>query len=106
MSLFKKPKKIASRRVFSIDTENEKMDIEESNEISIREETKEKKKDKKDKLNLKPQKSSLLSFGDEGKLTFPDILILLDLVSLIDIFCSINLLILFFTFFLEISYNN
>ena len=67
MSLFKKPKKSAAaqRRIFSSEYENiEKMDIEDDD--SKQEDSfKDKKKDKKEKL-IKPQKSSLLSFGDEG----------------------------------------
>lgn len=74
MSLFKKPKKsISNRRIFSSenDPENaEKMDIDEDDiRESRKDSSKDKKKEKeKEKLPIKPQKSSLLSFGDEGNL--------------------------------------
>lgn len=74
MSLFKKPKKsVANRRIFTSenDPENfEKMDVDEDSRESRKDSTvKDKKKEKeKEKLLIKPQKSSLLSFGDEGKL--------------------------------------
>lgn len=63
MSLFKKPKKAVqqSRRLFT--SENENLDAEEEERAEA--EIKQKKKEKKDKSS-KPQKSSLLSFGDEG----------------------------------------
>ncbi len=70
MSLFKKPKKLALR-VFTIENENEKiedMEVDEAHHEDVKQANKEKKKDKKDKSQIKPQKSSLLSFGgDEGK---------------------------------------
>lgn len=69
MSLFKKPKKAVqqSRRVFTSELELMDIDVQESEEIEI----KQKKKDKKEKerereKSSKPQKTSLLSFGDEG----------------------------------------
>lgn len=64
MSLFKKPKKsLQNRRMFSSEIENMDVDDDEPTEAEI----KQKKKDKRDKeLASKPQKSSLLSFGDEG----------------------------------------
>lgn len=65
MSLFKKPKKAVqqSRRLFTSEVENIDVDEEERAEAEI----KQKKKEKKDKdKSSKPQKSSLLSFGDEG----------------------------------------
>lgn len=70
MSLFKKPKKAAqqSRRLFTSEVEN--MDVDEEDQIEA--EIKQKKKEKKDKdKSSKPQKSSLLSFGDEGILIDP-----------------------------------
>lgn len=78
MSLFKKPKKsIAQRRIFSSEenfSQNvEKMDIEDDDYKDSKEPVKEKKKDKKesskDKSLVKPQKTSLLSFVDEGNFT-------------------------------------
>ena len=65
MSLFKKPKKLALR-VFTIENENDKcevMDVDEDSNEVIKAEKKEKKKEKS---IIKPPKSSLLSFGDEG----------------------------------------
>lgn len=60
--------------MFTIENENEKiegMEVDESPELNIRNDYKEKKKDKKDKSSGKPQKTSLLSFGgDEGKLLY------------------------------------
>ena len=70
MSLFKKPKKAAqqSRRLFTSEVEN--MDVDEENQAEL--EIKQKKKEKKDnEKSSKPQKSSLLSFGDEGILFDP-----------------------------------
>lgn len=61
MSLFKKPKALQKNARIAIETEP--MDVEEEEENSIKQ--KKKDKDKKDKPS-KPQKSSLLSFGDEG----------------------------------------
>lgn len=65
MSLFKKPKKsLQNRRIFSSEIEN--MDVDDDDD-STEADFKPKKKDKKDKeKSSKPQKSSLLSFGDEG----------------------------------------
>lgn len=63
MSLFKKPKKPVqqSRRLFT--SEAEFMEIDDNEKIGKAEtEIKQKKKEK----SSKPQKSSLLSFGDEG----------------------------------------
>ncbi|XP_070493177.1 PAX3- and PAX7-binding protein 1 isoform X1 [Chironomus tepperi] len=66
MSLFKKPKKsVLNRRIFSSenDPENaEKMDMDEDSRESRKDSS---TKDKK--LTIKPQKSSLLSFGDEDE---------------------------------------
>ena len=79
MSLFKKPKKsISNRRIFSSehDPENaEKMDIDEDSRESRKDSSiRDKKKEKeKEKLPIKPQKSSLLSFGDEGNLIGLDV---------------------------------
>lgn len=60
MSLFKKPTKkpaSLSRRIYMEVDEDEPMEVD----------VKHKKKDRKDKEKpIKPQKSSLLSFGDEG----------------------------------------
>lgn len=75
MSLFKKPKKAVqqSRRIFSSEVENMDVDEEERAEAEIKQKKKEKKDKEREKSN-KPQKSSLLSFGDEGILvwvTFP-----------------------------------
>ena len=61
MSLFKKPKKTLQKNARIFSSEIELMDGIEAKEDDI----KLKKKDKKDK-SIKPQKSSLLSFGDEG----------------------------------------
>ncbi|CRK97101.1 CLUMA_CG010440, isoform A [Clunio marinus] len=65
MSLFKKPKKPAqiNRRVFSSEIENMDVDEEEGPDVDIKPKKNKKERDK-DKSN-KPQKSSLLSFGDE-----------------------------------------
>lgn len=65
MSLFKKPKKPVqqSRRLFTSEVENMDVDEEDKAEAEI----KQKKKEKRDKeKTIKSQKSSLLSFGDEG----------------------------------------
>jgi hypothetical protein len=62
MSLFKKPKKSLQKNARIFSSEIEQMDTEEDH---LDEDTKTKKKDKKDK-SVKPAKSSLLSFGDEG----------------------------------------
>lgn len=65
MSLFKKPKKAVqqSRRLFTSEVEN--IDVDEEDRVEA--EIKQKKKEKKEKdKSSKPQKSSLLSFGDEG----------------------------------------
>lgn len=63
MSMFKKPKKPVQLRIFSSEVEN--MDVDDDRAADG--ETKFKKRDKKDKeREKKPQKSSLLSFGDEG----------------------------------------
>lgn len=69
--MFKKPKKINSRRVFSYEDE-EAMEVDADPEITVKHSTssKDKKKDKKDKEKPNAhQKSSLLSFADnyEGK---------------------------------------
>lgn len=72
MSLFKKPKKLALR-VFTIENENEKcevMDVDEDSNEVIKAEKKEKKKEKP---LIKPPKSSLLSFGDEGNYSCLDL---------------------------------
>lgn len=62
MSLFKKPKKALQKNARMFTSEIELMDVgNEDHDV----ENKQKKKDKKDK-SVKPQKSSLLSFGDEG----------------------------------------
>lgn len=64
MSLFKKPKKTLQKNARIFTSEIELMDVaeeEEENPIKL----KKKDKDKKDKSS-KPQKSSLLSFNDEG----------------------------------------
>lgn len=68
MSLFKKPvkKPLQNRRIFTSEVENMEIDEDEAAEAEI----KQKKKEKKEKEKLKPQKSSLLSFGDEGIFTF------------------------------------
>lgn len=73
-----------SRRLFTSEVENMEVDEEEKAEAEI----KQKKKEKRDKEKAsKPQKSSLLSFGDEGilfiwsgdstmiQLLLPDVLI-------------------------------
>lgn len=72
MSLFKKPKKAVqhnSRRLFTSEVEIQvkimNVDEEEQAEADIKQKKKEKKDKDKDKSS-KPQKSSLLSFGDEG----------------------------------------
>jgi len=72
MSLFKKPKKIAQRRIFtSEDGENN------DNDELTTTDNKDKKKDKREKE--KPKKPSLLSFGDEGTLVLYDLTPLLSL---------------------------
>lgn len=66
MSLFKKPKKQVqqSRRLFTSEIEMMEVDEDEKIQADI---MKQKKKEKRDKeKESKPQKSSLLSFGDEG----------------------------------------
>jgi hypothetical protein len=71
MSFFRKPKKIALR-VHTIENENEKnesMEVDEDSNDVVKVEIRDKKKDKKEKSSIKPPKSSLLSFGDEGKLS-------------------------------------
>lgn len=67
MSIFKKPKKTAqqSRRLFTSEVENMDVGEEDQAEAEIKQKKKEKKNREKDKSS-KPQKSSLLSFGDEG----------------------------------------
>lgn len=66
MSLFKKPKKKLALRVFTIENENEKCEVMEVDDDSNEVIKAEKKEKKKDKPLIKPPKSSLLSFGDEG----------------------------------------
>lgn len=60
MSMFKKPKKPVQLRIFSSEVEN--MDVDDDRQDDG--EAKFKKRDKE--REKKPQKSSLLSFGDEG----------------------------------------
>jgi hypothetical protein len=60
MSLFKKPKKALQKNVRIFSSEIELMDDEEEQHHEI------KQKKKKDKKENSIQKSSLLSFGDEG----------------------------------------
>lgn len=70
MSLFKKPKKsTTNRRIFS--SENVSENVEKS-DIEIKDSSKfDQTNDKNEKSIIsKPQKKSLLSFGDEGKFTF------------------------------------
>jgi hypothetical protein len=72
MSFFKKPpKKIALRKTIENENEkNESMDVDEDSNDVIKAEIMDKKKDKKEKTSIKPPKSSLLSFGDEGKWSY------------------------------------
>lgn len=69
MSLFKKPKKsLQNRRMFSSEIENMEVDDGEPAEPKKRD-----KKDKEKEKAVKPQKSSLLSFGDEGIYTIANV---------------------------------
>jgi hypothetical protein len=63
MSLFKKPKKTLQPKNARIFTSE--LELMETEEDQREDDAKQKKKDKKDK-SIKPAKSSLLSFGDEG----------------------------------------
>lgn len=70
MSLFKKPKKPVQLRLFSSEVENMDVDENEKSDADARH-SKKKERDRKEKeKSSKPQKSSLLSFGDEGILGF------------------------------------